>query len=185
MEPITVGPINPETYPAWAVIKMKFPAIKGRGEVTFNWYEGKQDGKKKLPPAELFHGNKPTNSGSLIVGTKGIMYSPNDYGSSWQLLPTSGGEKAPEYVKVSPVLPRNNRGDVGMKEEWAKAIKANKPEIALSNFDHAANFTEAILLGNIAMKVGEGFDWNADKLRSSNKKATRLATKKYRKGWEV
>ena len=61
------------------------------------------------------------------------------------------------------MLARNNRGDVGMKIEWAEAIKAGKTEIALSNFNHAGNFTEAILMGNIAMKVGEGFDWNADK----------------------
>ena len=40
-------------------------------------------------------------------------------------------------------------------------------------------------MGNIAMKVGEGFDWNADKLSSSNKKATALATKDYRKGWDI
>ena len=97
----------------------------------------------------------------------------------------AGGTKAPEYKKVDTVLARNNRGDVGMKIEWAEAIKAGKPEIALSNFNHAGNFTEAILMGNIAMKVGEGFDWNADKLSSSNKKATALATKDYRKGWEI
>ena len=186
VEPITVGPVNPETYPAWAVIKMKFPGVKGRGgEVIFNWYEGKEKGKKKLPPAELFHGNRPTNSGSLVVGTKGILYSPNDYGSSWKLLPPAGGTKVPEYQKAKAWLPRNNKGDVGMKLEWAEAIKANKPELALSNFDYSANLTEAILMGNIAMKVGEGFDWNAKKLTSSNKKATALATKEYRSGWEI
>ena len=43
----------------------------------------------------------------------------------------------------------------------------------------------AILLGNIAMRVGEGFDWNATNLKSSNPKATALATKDYRKGWEI
>ena len=186
VEPVTVGPINPETYPAWAVVKMKFPGVKGRdGDVMFHWYEGKQAGRKKLPPADLFHGNRPTNSGSLMVGTKGILYSPNDYGSAWKLLPPRGGNKAPEYQKVKAWLPRNNGGDDGMKREWAAAIKANKPEIALSNFDYGANLTEAILMGNIAMVVGEGFDWNPKKLTSSNPKATALATKEYRKGWEI
>ena len=186
VEPVTVGPINPETYPAWAEVKMKFPGVKGRdGDVMFHWYEGKQAGRKQLPPADLFHGNRPTNSGSLMVGTKGILYSPNDYGSAWKLLPPRGGNKAPEYRKVKAWLPRNNGGDDGMKREWAAAIKANKPEIALSNFDYGANLTEAILMGNIAMLVGEGFDWNPKKLTSSNKKATGLATKEYRKGWEI
>jgi hypothetical protein len=40
-------------------------------------------------------------------------------------------------------------------------------------------------MGNIAMRVGEGFDWNAKKLQSSNKKATAFATKEYRAGWEI
>ncbi len=185
VEPVTVGPINPETYPAWAIIKMKFPAIKGRGAVDFFWYEGKQNGKKKLPPAELFHGNNPPGSGSLMVGTKGILYSANDYGSSWKLLPVAGGKAVPEFEKPAPMLARNNKGDVGMKLEWAEAIKANNPKLALSNFEHAGNFTEAILMGNIAMRVGEGFDWNAKKLQSSNKKATAFATKEYRAGWEI
>ena len=185
VEPITVGPINPETYPGWAVVKMNFPAIKGRGKVTFNWYEGKEDGKKKLPPKDLLHGIRPSNSGSLVVGTKGILYSPNDYGSSWKLLPARGGKDAPKYQKVKPTLPRNNGGDGGMKREWVEAIKKNKPEIALSNFDYGANLTEAILLGNVAMKVGAGFEWNAAKLTSPNKSVAQHITKEYRKGWEI
>lgn len=185
VEPITVGSINPETFPGWAIVKMKFPAIDGRGAVDFFWYEGKEEGKKKLPAADLFHGNKPTNSGSMVVGTKGTLYSPNDYGSAWKILPPRGGKEAPGYEKVAARLPRNNKGDTGMKAEWARAIKANKPEMALSNFDYGANLTEAILMGNIGMKVGEGFDWNPAKLSSSNKQATSFATKEYRKGWEI
>ena len=214
VEPITVGPINSETYPGWAIIKMKFPAIKGRGPIDFHWYEGKEEGKKKLPPAELFHGERPANSGSLVVGSKGVLYSPDDYGAKWILLPgkayglglrddeeikprqhvprwegriapstqivKKGGPKKPERI-----MARNNGGDTGMKREWAQAIKENKPELALSNFDYAGNFTEAILMGNIAMKVGEGFDWNPEKLSSSNKKVAALITKEYRKGWEI
>lgn len=185
VEPITVGPINAETYPGWAIIKMKFPAIKERGPIDFHWYEGKEEGKKKLPAPDYFHGIRPSNSGSLVVGTKGTLYSPNDYGSSWKLLPPRGGKNTPEYQKVKPSLPRNNGGDTGMKREWAQAIKENKPELALSNFDYAGNLTEAILMGNIAMKVGEGFDWNPEKLSSSNKKVAALITKEYRKGWEI
>ena len=41
-----------------------------------------------------------------------------------------------------------------MKEELVKAIRAGKPEIAVSNFDYAGNMTEAILLGNAAMRAG-------------------------------
>ena len=53
-----------------------------------------------------------------------------------------------------PTLPRNGRGDNGMKEELVKAIRQNDPTIAMSNFDYAGNMTEAILLGNVAMRAG-------------------------------
>jgi len=39
-----------------------------------------------VPPAELFHGQRPTDSGSLLVGEKAILYSPNDYGASYVFL---------------------------------------------------------------------------------------------------
>ena len=37
---------------------------------------------------------------------------------------------SPLAPKTTPTLPRNGKGDGGMKEEWARAIKENKPDIA-------------------------------------------------------
>ena len=58
--------------------------------------------------------------------------------------------------------------DLGMKQEWVEAIKANKPSIALSNFDYAALLTETILLGNVAMRVGQKFEWDGPNLKATN-----------------
>ena len=186
IEDAGTGPINSETFPAWSSIKMKFPAAKGRGPIDFHWYEGKVDLKKKnLPPMDLFHGDRPTNSGSLIVGDKAILYSPNDYGSRWKVYMDGKWKNPNELDMPKPYIPRNGRGDGGMKEEWVKAIRANKPEIAVSNFEYSANLTEAILLGNLAMRAGGKFSWDADKLKAGSDKAQQYVTKKYRKGWEV
>jgi len=59
--------------------------------------------------------------------------------------------------------------------------------MAYSNFDYAAKLTEAMLLGNIAVRfAGEKLEWNAAKLQFTNsKKATTLVSKEYRKGWDV
>ena len=60
-----------------------------------------------------------SNSGSIIVGEKGMLYSPDDYGGSWELVPAEAYHdfKAPE-----PTLPRNkDGGDEGQKIEWLAA----------------------------------------------------------------
>ncbi|MDE0577263.1 MAG: Gfo/Idh/MocA family oxidoreductase [Opitutales bacterium] len=186
VEAVNVGPINSETFPAWASIKMQFPAIESRGAIDFFWYEGKIDNKNKnWPPLDLLHGQKPSSSGSLIIGTKGTIYSSNDYGADWKLFADGKWQRRNEVKKPEPFLPRNGRGDGGMKEEWVRAIREGKPEIAMSNFEYSANLTESILIGNLAMRAGGKFDWDTEKLKASTKEAQQYVTKKYRKGWEV
>lgn len=174
------GPINPETFPAWATINFDFAARWNHPPVKFTWYEGKRpDGTKNLPPKELFHGNEPPGSGSLLVGEKGILYSPNDYGADFVLLPEKDFKG---YEPPAPWIPRNGKGDQGMKNEWVEAIKGGRP--AFSNFDYAAVITETILLGNVALRVGKTMQWDADKLRSPNcPEAAQFISKHYRKGW--
>ena len=178
------GEINRETFPAWATITYQFPARGELPPVKLVWYEGKTpDGKKNLPPADLLHGEIPPGSGSLLVGDKGILYSPNDYGAAYKLLPK---EKFEGYVKPEPTLARNGKGDSGQKEEWIKAIKENKPSIAFSNFDYAAMFTETILLGNVAMRVGKKINWDGPNLKVTNApEAAQYIKRPYRKGWEI
>lgn len=172
-------PLNPETYPAWATVNLDFPARGDMPPVKFVWYEGKRDNKKNLPPEKLFHGEKPTSSGSLLVGDKGVLYSPNDYGASYVLLPKGDfvGYKGPPET-----LPRNGKGDTGQKEEWVAAIKGGPP--ALSNFGYAGMLTEAILLGNVAMRAGSKLDWDGPAMRfTNNSSANQYLHMEYRKGW--
>jgi predicted dehydrogenase len=175
------GEINPETYPAWARITYNFPARGDMPAVKFVWYEGKKDNQRILPPAELIKGQKFSDSGSLLVGDKGVLFSPNDYGEQYKLLPE---KDFAEYKGPEPTLPRNGGGDEGMKREWVRAIKGGPP--AVSNFDYAGILTETILLGNVAMKVGKKIEWNGDKLRiTNNKQANDFINPPYRKGWTL
>ena len=70
-----------------------------------------------------------------------------------------------------------------MKEELVKAIRENNPNIAMSNFDYAGNMTECILLGNVAMRAGGKFKWNAKKLSTNRDDANKLISKVYRNQW--
>jgi predicted dehydrogenase len=181
------GEINPETYPAWATITFQFPARGELPPVKLVWYEGHRNGKKNLPPKprDILHHLNPSESGSLLIGKKAILYSPDDIGGSYTLIPREGFvEKG--FPKVEKRLPRNGRGDDGMKEEWVRAIMENKPEIAYSNFDAAGLLTETILLGNVAMRAGKKLEWDGENVKFSNAPdAEKFLHFEYRKGWTL
>ena len=190
------GAINPETYPAWAHIQYIFPARGDMPECTLHWYEGARDGQRVLPPADLLAkllkpGEQAADSGSILVGDKGVLFSPNDYGAKFRLTPekdfagvqTARPEDGPRGVDTD----NGDACDRFMKAEWAEAIRAGKPGTASSNFDMAGRLTEALLLGNIAVRfAGQRLEWDPDRLRFTNSEAaTRLVTKEYRKGWDL
>jgi predicted dehydrogenase len=180
------GDLNPETYPAWASIQWEFPGVK------FFWYEGRKDGKLVQPPREMFDGvtfdegkNKFPNSGALVVGSKGKLFQDDDYGGSWRLLP----EKAFKDVKApEQTLPRHEGKDrdLAMKKEWIAAIKGEAGE-AFSNFGYAGLLTEAMLLGNIAIKnAGKKLAWDGEAMKFTNSpEANALLRRTPRSGWDV
>jgi len=182
------GDVNPETCPSFAHCTLQFPARGDLAPVTWHWYEGKKDGKKMLPPEDLLakvlkSNQKLGDSGSILVGDQGILFSPNDYGAQYTLI----GEGVEEAAKkVSETLPRNGKGDQGMKDEWVKAIRENKPEIAMSNFDYSGMLTEAVLMGNVAIRTGQKIEFDGEKCEVTNvKEANTLIHKTYRKGFEI
>lgn len=181
--------INPETYPGWAHVILDYPAREGMVPVKFHWYEGKLDGKLVHPPEELQakvlrKGEKLVSSGSIMVGTKGILYSPNDYGADVRLCPEKDfeGFKNPEKS-----LPRNKRGDdAGQKEEWIEAIRKNDPKHAMANFNYASVLTESLLLGNVAIKLGKPFEYDGETMSIKGiAGADALLHREYRKGWTL
>src|SRR5262249_53352449 len=184
-----VHDLNAETYPTGAKVTFEFPARGMMAPVKFTWYEGIDGNRYKyLPPEQLFHGRKPVGSGSLLVGEKGILYSPNDYGADYVFLGEHAKDIEAEAKKVSERLPRNGKGDDGQKAEWIEAIRNGKPETALANFDYAAMLTEMILLGNVAMRAGENkkLEWDGPNMRVTNwSEAERYTKGEYRKGWEI
>jgi predicted dehydrogenase len=194
-----VHDLNPETGPTGARIVFQFPEREGLAPVKFTWYEGIDNNRLKyLPKSELFHGKTPTGSGSLLVGEKGILYSPDDYGASYEFLGKDAKDIQAAANKVTESLPRRQNKPKGkekdpgtdywMKAEWIEAIRNGKPEIALSNFDYAALLTETILLGNVAIRSGEGqkLEWDGPNMKVTNKpEAERFIRTEYRKGWEV
>ena len=179
------GDVNPETWPAWAQIVFQFPEREGLPPVKFTWYEGHRDGQKVLPPQKLVEIMKGTkdglkDSGSLLVGDKGMMYSPDDYGAKYILLPEDSFKA---YKKPAPRLPRNGRGDDGMKLEWVAGIQGGPAPY--SNFEIASRLTESMLLGDVAIRAtGKKLEYDGEKGRiTNNAEADKLLKTDYRTGW--
>ncbi len=178
------GEINSETFPAWATITYEFPARGDLPPVKLNWYEGAKNGVRNLPPVDLLHGATPADSGMVFVGEQGSIFTADDYGVEQVLLPT---EKFKDHRRPEPRLPRLG-GDVERddqhKREWVQAIQGGSP--TLSNFDYAATMTEAMLLGNVAVRAGHAIDYDA-----ATGKITNLSTANqyleitYRDGWKL
>jgi len=182
------GDLNPQTYPSWATIHYEFPARGELPPVKVTWWEGhKPDGKKNQPPDDLFQGQKINDSGSLIIGDKGTMYSPHDYGGKWVLLPE---EQYKGYKDPEPTLPRNPEGgDEGQKMEWIAAVKGGPA--ALANFEYGGKLTEFLLLGNVAIRAsgvapGKKLEWNGDAMKFPNfPEAEKWLSYEYREGWAL
>ncbi len=187
------GELNPETYPAWAQIVYQFPARGDMPPVTFTWYEGRKNRMTyMLPPKELQAkvlkpGEKLTNSGSILVGDKAILYSPNDYGEEARIFDSKGVKIEPKVAETLPRLRlKDFRGDLGMKWEWVEAIKAGKCEMAFSNFDIAGMLAETVLLGNVAVRAGKKLEFDGPSLTFTNDaEANKFLRRTYRKGWEL
>ncbi len=177
------GEINPETYPAWATITYEFPSRGDLPPVKLTWYEGARDGKRHLPAPEQFQGKVPSDSGSLLVGEKGSIFSPSDYGSEQVLL---GVSPTPEKPRESSQPKQKSNPDFDHKSEWVRAIREGDPSIARSNFSYSGVLTEAMLLGNVAVRLGRSIDYDPASGRVTNApEAARLIRPEPRKGWEI
>ena len=185
--------VNGETCPGSAHVTVQFPSRGDLPACTLHWYEGKIKGKKLSPPEALVekalaldtNPNRKKNlvgSGSILVGSKGIAYSPDDYGAEVFFSTGTVANNKSELEKFKS----NNGGDGGQKKEWVEAIKAGKPELALSNFSYAGLLTAAFLLGNVAIRTGKPFTWDGEACKATDlPEAENLIRREYRKGWDL
>ncbi|OHB78386.1 MAG: dehydrogenase [Planctomycetes bacterium RBG_16_64_12] len=177
-DPISVQAVtsghNKDSYPKWSIITYEFAANDSRPAVKLFWYDG-----GKRPDKELLDGKTPSGSGCAIIGEKGKIYSPDDYGAQFEIL---GAVELPEVeFEKSP----------GHFAEWVRAIKGGPP--AMSNFpDYASPLTETVLLGNLAVWVaaaegeGEKVEWDAQNMKATNVAGLETIIKpEYREGYTL
>lgn len=182
----------PETYPLSSRIRFEFPERDGLPPMKFWWYDGApgSDFKPLRPYPNIVRDvvnmrGKLPESGCLIIGDKGVLFSPDDYGSMFFL--QLEGEKSFTNGKdheAAKAVPQSIPRSPGHYQEWINMIRDASP--AYSNFGIAGYLTEIILLGCIALKVGEGvkMDWDGPNMKSPNcPQAAQFVKRTNRTGW--
>jgi len=194
-----VDEITDTAWPKGAIVKMEFPDVKGHGDITLTWYEGKKsDGTPYLPEfpevvdqAEAFHDKDPKKAGKVspggwfIVGSEGVIFNPHDQAKEPQIWPKARREA----VMASPVHQTVERSPKAgnPQEEFTLAIKNGKPFHFMSQFDYSVPLTELTLVGGLAMHYpGVRIEWDALNLEAAGLPEASKFIKRvaYRKGWE-
>jgi hypothetical protein len=121
-------------------------------------------------------GQAVPDNGLLFLGEKGKLMVKHLSGDHWSI--TQGGAEAFQ-------VPDGLRADSPDHHlEWIRACKTGGP--TSSPFSQAAVLTEAILLGNVAYRVGQKLEWDAPNMRASHcPEADRYIRREYRKGWTL
>ena len=186
--------VFPETFPKTSRIRFEFPERDGLPPLKFWWYDGNPDDafKPLRPDAErtkeiiTTQGNLP-GSGALIIGEKGKIFSPDDYGAQFYLALKGEEEfKNGDKHEAAKAIPQSIPRSPGHMQEWFRMMKDGTP--AYSNFDIAAYLAEVILLGCVALRVGEGrrMEWDGPGMKSTNlPEAARFVSRQNRAGWEA
>lgn len=187
-----------DSCPPSSVVHLSFPARGSMPPVVLIWYDG---GLLPPRPEELLP-HEPMGSwdgGIIFEGSRGKMMC-EIFGEKATLLPTADMKffKSPEET-----LPRVKGSH---QQNFFDAIKKGSP--ASSPFSYAGPLTEAILMGNLAVRcynhkvLMEGKKpgdwapyvypgrvrllWDADKMRVTNYDlANAFVREEYRKGWSL
>jgi predicted dehydrogenase len=162
------SPSGHETYPASSLITYEFAAAPNRPAVKIIWYDG-----GNRPPASLLPGVDLLENGALIVGTKGRMYVPGLH-----------NERAVIYGGVAVGEPHYEESP-GHFEEFMRAIRGGPPTAA-GFVDYAGAFTEAVLVGNLAVwSAGTRIVWDSHAMRARNADLSAIIRPPYRPGWSI
>ena len=191
------GLFEGETFPSSSSLMFEFPERDGLVPCKFYWYDGgelpAQNLIDMLPTrfqeriAKQRAGGRKT-SGALVVGSKGAIFSENDYGASYTMLPEADFADYKKPEQTLPRIPFNSGGDQRQKWEFVATVKGEYEPGTMSNFGYAGRLTETILVGNLALRAGEGkrIAWDAKNLKSTNMpEINQFVSRDYRSDWEV
>ena len=174
VEPLRVEGRSEHLFPAKEIIKWVFaPTSDGPGFDAY-WYDG---GLKPEKPAALGAHDLP-NTGSMFIGTKGVLISHGDYNDG-NAVYIDGQQVQPSFEPL-PTPPA--------RDIQAEFVQAAKGELAwdatISNFMYAGKMSAIIAMGPIAERVDKKITFSSETMRFDDDAANRLMHRPPREGWE-
>lgn len=187
--------VNEETYPLGSMVTYQFPA-RDAGVQANNYHvlgqTGRAAGVVAMPPCKLVwydgglrpprpeglpDGKPMGDNGRLLIGEKGFILGNTVY-------PESRAKEVGEIPKTIPRVADHYR-------EWIEACKGGK--VSGGNFDFAGPLAEAVLLGNVTLRVQLREDltrfrllWDSANLKFTNlDDANAFVRREYRAGWKL
>jgi hypothetical protein len=158
-------------------VHYEFAARGSQPPVKLSWYDGGLMPPRPgvLPDDLVLNGE----GGVIFEGEKGILMHET-YGANPKIWPEPLMQAAQAVPKTLP------RIDVKHEVNWAMACKGQAKES--SPIDYAAQLTETMLLGIVALRAGQGKKilYDAEKMQITNAPdANQYLTREYRSGWSV
>jgi hypothetical protein len=136
--------------------------------IPVTWYDG-----ASKPPKEirgLLEGDQLPDTGSILVGTTGVMVIPH------VAKPMLYPDKKFQALKYP---------EIGSSDHWGTFIEGCLSGCGTSaNFDYAGPLTEAVLLGGVASRFPQTtLRWNSAGLQFDLAEANQFVRRSYRMGW--
>lgn len=166
-------PDNRATYPVATITTFEFE--RPGGPMNLTWFDG---GLMPPTPRIAPEGFQlSAEGGSILVGERGLLIH-DTYGRNPRLLPES---LEAEAAAIPQTLPRIAGGH---EQNWIRAIRGE--EEASSPFAYAADLTETMLLGIVALHAGRPLSYDAANMTIPNAPdAERFLRRPYRDGWSL
>lgn len=166
-------PFNKVSYPLATQTFFEFPARGKMPPVKLTWYDG---GLLPTKPAELGDEELKKDGGALLIGSKGKLIH-DTYGIRPRLLPNSLHEST-----AKPMQRLARIKDESHEMNWVDAAKGKTA--ASCPFEYAAQLTEIMLLGLVALRAGRKIWYDAANMRITNiPEANDFLRREYRQGW--
>ncbi len=168
-----------ETAPKASRTTYYFPATEGRGEIKLVWRDGGLLPPKPAGWPETLPWPISEEGGQLWLGSDGALVAQT-YAQNPMLVDADRNRE----IKANPPEEKYPRVE-SVYAEWIDAIKGGPP--AGSNFaGHAGPLSEVILLGNLAVRMGETLELDPTGGAITNVRVPEVwLMPEYREGWEL